>query len=798
MVANSENHDGKRREEEGAIHTDNVVPATATVDQAIREGEEKYRKLLQTLTDAFLIFDVTTGLFVEANEAAQKLYGYAREEFLKLHHLDITAEREESAVTIKRIIKGEIGQVPLRYHKRKDGTTFPADIMTSTIIVGGHTLVYGIIKDITERMQAKEVIEKGNKLLEQLVAQRTEALIASEARNRFLSEGTFEGILVHDNSMIIDCNSSFAKMFGCEPSELIGTNGLELIAPESREIVARHIQTERPEPYEVIAVRKDGSTFPLEIRAKMIDYNGRKVRFASCHDITERKQAQDALRKANEELELRVLERTNALRLQLAMLENVAEGIFLIGLDDNIIKWTNDKFERMFGYDHGEMIGMHVDRVNARTEQTPAETRISIVDVLRATGNWSGEILNIKKDDTPFWCHVNVSLFDHPVYGRVMVSVHTDIDARKRAEDELAARERTLRTLIDSVPYNTMLLDTDGVILSINDAMRKRIGKRQKNLIGTDIRNHVTPEVFKRRRSWTQHVITSGKPIHYEDEINGRLFSHSQFPVFGSDGIVIGVVVFEDDITQGRKAEEELGLYREKMARAEQLATVGTMSAMVAHQLNQPLTVIRLLVQDVQESLKSGKFNETIAERLIKTLNAVDKANDITKNFLHRSRPLTINQHQSLNLMDIAERAVKFLSEAARRAGIQLILDASLNDIGELVGNPTDFEQLFFILIENAIHAAEDKKDGGLRISGGIQDQQVKLTFDDTCGGIRSEHIDQLFEPFFTTKAPDKGTGLGLSIVKRIVESYGGSVKVESRHGHGTIFYITMPLAMLK
>jgi len=130
------------------------------------------------------------------------------------------------------------------------------------------------------------------------------------------------------------------------------------------------------------------------------------------------------------------------LKLHAAIMETVAEGIFLIGLKDNIIKWTNRKFDQLFGYDPGELVGMHVDKVNAPTERTPTETRISIVDVLRQTGEWHGEIENIKKDGTHFWCYIHVSLFNHPEFGTVMVSAHTDITERKMLQECLQRSEK--------------------------------------------------------------------------------------------------------------------------------------------------------------------------------------------------------------------------------------------------------------------------------------------------------------------------------------------------------------------
>jgi PAS domain S-box-containing protein len=148
--------------------------------------------------------------------------------------------------------------------------------------------------------------------------------------------------------------------------------------------------------------------------------------------------------------------------LHAAMMDNVAEGVYLIGLDDLLIKWTNEIFTRMFGYDPGEMVGKQVDIVNAPTERTPAETRIAIVDVLKETGEWHGEVRNIKRNGTHFWCYVNVSLFEHPEYGKVILAVHTDITKRKQAEEE--ARQKTedlvlINALSDAVNRGDSLLE---------------------------------------------------------------------------------------------------------------------------------------------------------------------------------------------------------------------------------------------------------------------------------------------------------------------------------------------------
>ena len=208
------------------------------------------------------------------------------------------------------------------------------------------------------------------------------------------------------------------------------------------QVYANELETEkkddknllRSKTVEVEHIGKKGNIIPCEIKMTFIrDTAGHPTGILGyTRDITDRKRAEEAL------------------KLHSAVLETVAEGIFLIGLEDNIIKWTNREFEELFGYDPGEMLGMHVDKVNAPTEISPSETRISIVDILRQDGEWHGEITNIKKDGTLFWSYIHVSLFNHPEFGTVMVSAHTDITERKQAEKELQHTLDSLKRAINT------------------------------------------------------------------------------------------------------------------------------------------------------------------------------------------------------------------------------------------------------------------------------------------------------------------------------------------------------------
>jgi signal transduction histidine kinase len=118
-----------------------------------------------------------------------------------------------------------------------------------------------------------------------------------------------------------------------------------------------------------------------------------------------------------------------------------------------------------------------------------------------------------------------------------------------------------------------------------------------------------------------------------------------------------------------------------------------------------------------------------------------------------------------------------------------------LRDLPEVETNKTALEQIFLIIIQNAIEAADGRKSHKLDITGKFADDNIELQFSDDCCGIAPENLDKIFEPFFSTKTKDKGMGLGLDIVQQILISCGGQIRVESRTGTGTTFYVTLPVA---
>ncbi|UCG81495.1 MAG: PAS domain S-box protein [Desulfobacterales bacterium] len=158
------------------------------VEERLGDSESKWRQLFKTVSDAIMVFDAETKQFLNVNDAALRLYGYSKQEFLGMKHPDITAEPRKSNASIKQALAGKLDRIPVRYHKKKDGTKFPVEISASYITLKDRKLLCGVIRDITDRMRMEEELKikqdavkakakelgEANKALRVLMKQRNE------------------------------------------------------------------------------------------------------------------------------------------------------------------------------------------------------------------------------------------------------------------------------------------------------------------------------------------------------------------------------------------------------------------------------------------------------------------------------------------------------------------------------------------------------------------------------------------------------------------------------------------------
>lgn len=260
--------------------------------------------------------------------------------------------------------------------------------------------------------------------------------LKTEKLYRTLFEQSPDAVVIIDleTTLPIEFNKMAFSMLGYSREEFAKLTISDYEAAESPGEIKKHVEKvlrEGKDEFETKFRTKDGEIKDVLVTIRTIEISGKIVFHNIFHDITERKKAEEML------------------KLQGEMLENMEEGVYLIGLEDVIIKYTNPKFEEIFGYGPGEMLGSHASIVNAPTNISPEQRADEIMNVIYQTGVWQGEVNNIKKNGTPFRCYANVSIFNHAKWGKVIVAVHTDITERKQAEEELKKHRLNLEDLIE-------------------------------------------------------------------------------------------------------------------------------------------------------------------------------------------------------------------------------------------------------------------------------------------------------------------------------------------------------------
>lgn len=393
----------------------------------------------------------------------------------------------------------------------------------------------------------------------ELEAQAAAILHKSEAEYRRLIESIRDAFAMVDMSgRLTDFNQPFREMLGYSDEELRCLTYVDLTPEKWHESEYRIINEQvivhgQSSVYEKEYIRKDGTIFPVELKTFLIcDENGQpEAMWAIVRDITERKQADDAL------------------RLHSEILKNLSEGILLIRASDGIIVFTNPRMEDLLGYGTGELIDKPVSLINAPGESSPEAVAASIIAELARTGMWSGEVLNIRKDGSTLWCHASVSTFEHPQFGKVWVSVHEDITKRKQKEEALAASEERYRSLFDNMlegfAYCRMIYEqgfpVDFIYLEVNQAFEKLTGL--KDVVGKKV-SEVIPGMRESDQELLDvygRVALTGKAERFEIHVKS-LETWFCIAVY-SPATEYFIAVF-DVITERKRAEEVLARSEEE------------------------------------------------------------------------------------------------------------------------------------------------------------------------------------------------------------------------------------------
>jgi PAS domain S-box-containing protein len=453
-----------------------------------REANQERDKFFDLSMDLLCIAG-TDGYFKRLNPAWERALGFSREElcskpFIEFIHPD---DRSRTQEVMEKLSRGEPAINFENRYQCHDGSyrwlawVTPAPEQEPPMF-------YAAARDITER-----------KLVE-------EALRESEERYRLLTDATFDGIAIHDQGIMIEASSGLERMFGYGPGELIGKHVLDLVADESREMVIANMKQGGQGPYESVGRRKDGSIFYGEVVVKPYRYKGRDLRLVAGRDITERKQMEQALRQANDELEERVAQRTqellvanDALCLARAWQRDLIEAIPGIVWECNARTWrfsfVNHQAELVLGYP----LQRWLDEPDFWQAHIHPDDRDWVIEYclasLRDTRKYSFEYRMIAADGRTVWLQDVVTVETDEQGPAILRGIMLDITERKRAEEALWESEARFRSLFEEVPIAYQSLDIEGRYLDANKGLCTLLGYSPDELLGKPFDDFWSPDL---------------------------------------------------------------------------------------------------------------------------------------------------------------------------------------------------------------------------------------------------------------------------------------------------------------
>jgi PAS domain S-box-containing protein len=619
------------------------------------------------------------------------------------------------------------------------------------------------------------------------------ALQRSEYGYRTLFERARDSIMIiglegDRRGQIVAANPVAAEMHGYNLEEILTLKISDLDTPESAEKLSERIDRILKGEWlkeEATHRRKDGSVFPIEISACVLELGNEKYALAIDRDITERKRAQEELRESEEKF-AKVFRYAPVL----ITLSNVDDGTYLE---------VNDKFSEVSGFSRAEAIG----KTSVDLGWISPEDRKRLIEELQAHGSVRGMDLKLlTKDKREIHIIYNGELIKTK-NRQVLLSIAHDITERKRAEQEL----RKFKSISDRANYGCAMVDLLGFLTYVNEAFANMHGFSSPELIGKNLSVFHTDEQM-------EHVIRLIEKLHRDGEFEFQEVWHAK-----KDGTVfptlMGAAVIKDDegtpiflsataidITDRKQAEQDRENLRSQLLQSQKMATMGTLAGGIAHDFNNMLAIILGFSDMLLADKNEGDPEYEELQKIVKTSrDAADLVQRI-RIFGRRAEMVLV----PLDLNHQVDEVTKLLASTLPKT-----IDIDIHLTKDPVIIKADASQITQMVMNLAVNANEAMPQGGrlsiqtenilldndyCRVHVGVKPgPHVMLTVSDTGRGIDKGLMERIFDPFYSSKARDyrKGTGLGLSVVQGIVQQHGGHITVESEISQGTFFRMYFP-----
>ncbi len=736
-------------------------------EMSLIESQERFKLAFQTSPDSININRLNDGMYVDVNEGFTRITGYTREDVigktsLELNIWDNPDDRLKLVSGIKKF--GHVENLEAKF-RTKNGSTLYGLMSASIILLKNEPHTINVTRDISENKKAQVALLESKNLFQTL------ANVSPVGIFRTNSSGATTYV-----------NPTWCNISGISANEALGDGWLNAVHPEDKDKLLRGWQESTKHQNESYAdyrfQRKDGTIRWVMGQAipeknsenQVVGYIG------TITDITERKNAEDAL-KVNEEKMRTIVEGTPHLffytqntNAELTYISPTIEQISGYSVE----KWltTKDWFTTK-----SKVNKLAKDKTNYHLQGNFSNEPI-IVEILHSDGHL-----------------ITLEVFENPIIKDGITvglqGVAHDITERKRAEEEI----RKFYRGVEQSPASVAITDIHGNIEYVNKKFTEITGYDFDEVIGENQSILGAGDKFpeKDRQMWD--TILSGKDWHGEfhnKKKNGELYweSASISPIQNDQGEITHFIEIKEDITEKKKMIDELIKAKEKAEEMNRLKS--SFLANMSHELRTPLVGIlgyADFLRNDAESQEIKNMGETIFKsgaRLSETLNLIL---DLSK-FESEKKGVIF---QEINLISLTKEVLSLFNETAKKKSIELKLSYDQDPI--LISfDPRAFRSILTNLINNALKFTNK---GSVSTVFEVQDDFVEIKVIDTGIGIDQKDFEIIFDEFRQASEgysrSFEGSGLGLSITKKLVEKFGGSISVESEVGKGASFIIRLP-----
>ncbi len=743
----------------------------------IKETERQYKTLTENYPDIIARLD-REGHYLYVNNALENIAGIPAEEFIgtkigERYTVHLAPKSPQEIFTLREAIMqvfatGQTVETEARLMFFDNERIFNVRLIPETNEAGQIVSVLLVSRDITERKTTALALQESQALLSQA--------------EKIAQSGTFDWDLVEN---IAKWSPGMHRLFEIPAAQFNGDPAtvMTVVHPDDADYLAREIENvliERRVASHVEYRILPSSGVVRHIWAQgflVIDEHSNVTRMIGvCYDVTERKQAEEALRASEERY--RALYRDNP------------SMFFTLDRNGNVSS-VNAFGASQLGYTIEELEGQSV--LNVFHEEDKTAVTAQLQNCLQNPGQINQWVLRkTRKDGSLLWVEEFARSVTSPNGESEVLIVCHDITNRKHAELEqerllaqIQEQAQQVQNIIDTVPEGVVLLRKDHVVTLTNPAARQYLG-----LLAPEFKHCRLTHLAQ--QPLNQFLAPPPKGLWHELKINDLVFKAFTRPVENNPADSGWVLVLRD-VTQERNVQQ-------RAQRQERLAAVGQLAAGIAHDFNNILAVIILYAQFVSRTVT---LPARARERLHTIEQQAERATALIQQILDFSRQ-SVLERQPFDLLPFTENLVTLL-ERTLPENIQIDLEHSAEPLF-IQGDPSRIQQAMMNL---AVNARDAMPEGGrLRIGLALVQTQefqpmpvqdlppgkwVQIKVSDTGLGIPADALSKIFEPFFTTKQEGYGTGLGLAQVYGIVQQHGGYIDVASMAKGETTFTLYFP-----